>query len=130
MDMLDEEHDSLPQKPADHNVYKLGSINNHNIVVAGLPMTGSCSAATVVAQMGLTFPNLRYGVLVGIGGGVPVRTDSGIIRLGHVVLGTPTGTHSGTVQYDHGKQKGAPLNASGRFHRPLRSFSTLHKLWL
>ncbi|KAH7124707.1 hypothetical protein EDB81DRAFT_860917 [Dactylonectria macrodidyma] len=85
MEMLDEEHEALPQKPADHNVYKLGSINNHNIVVAGLPQTGNCSAATVVTQMRMTFPNLRYGLLVGIGGGVPVQTDSGMIRLGHVV---------------------------------------------
>src|SRR5262245_45453892 len=89
MEMLDEEHESLPQKPADHNVYQLGSINNHNIVVAGLPQTGNCSTATVVAQMRMTFPNLRYGLLVGIGGGVPVRTDSGMIRLGHVVVSKP-----------------------------------------
>ena len=49
MEMLDEEHDGLPKKPADHNVYKLGSINNHNIVIAGLPTPGNCPAAAVVA---------------------------------------------------------------------------------
>ncbi|KAH8652837.1 hypothetical protein BGZ61DRAFT_511124 [Ilyonectria robusta] len=111
MEMLDEEHEALSQKPADHNVYKLGSINNHNIVVAGLPKTGNCSAATVVTQMRMTFPNLRYGLLVGIGGGVPVQTDSGMIRLGHVVVSKPTGIHPGAVQYDHGKA------IAGRFER-------------
>ncbi|VUC31568.1 unnamed protein product [Clonostachys rosea] len=118
MDMLDEEHDSLPQKPADHNVYKLGSINNHNIVIAGLPLTGNCPAATVVAQMRMTFPNLRYGLLVGIGGGVPVRTENGTIRLGHVVVGTPTGVHSGTVQYDHGKAKEGSFERTGSIPPP------------
>jgi nucleoside phosphorylase len=105
MAMLDEEHEPLAQKPTDHNIYKLGSINKHNLVVAGLPQAGNCSAATVVTQMRMSFPNLRYGLLVGIGGGVPAKTDSGMIRLGHVVVSKPTGVHSGAVQYDHGKAK-------------------------
>lgn len=84
--MLDEEHESLPQLPADHNVYKLGSINNHNVVIAGLHQPGNCPAATVVAQMRMIFPNLRYGLLVGIGGGVPVETDDGTITSGELVV--------------------------------------------
>lgn len=34
--MLDEVHESLPQSRNDHNVYKLSSINGHNVVIAGL----------------------------------------------------------------------------------------------
>ncbi|KAK7398280.1 hypothetical protein QQX98_012352 [Neonectria punicea] len=118
MEMLDEEHEALPQKPADHNIYKLGSINSHNIVVAGLPQTGNCSAATVVAQMRITFPNLRYGLLVGIGGGVPIQTDSGMIRLGHIVVSKPTGIHSRAVQYDHGKAKEGHFERTGAIAPP------------
>ncbi|KAH7113130.1 hypothetical protein B0J13DRAFT_613886 [Dactylonectria estremocensis] len=118
MEMLDEEHEALPQKRVDHNVYKLGSINNHNVVVAGLPQTGNCSAATVVTQMRMTFPNLEYGLLVGIGGGVPVQTDSGMIRLGHVVVGKPTGIHSGAIQYDHGKAKAGHFERTGAIPLP------------
>jgi nucleoside phosphorylase len=103
MEMLDEEHEAVPQLSGDTNIYNLGSINNHNVVIAGLPRTGNCSAATVITQMRLTFPNIKYALLVGIGGGVPVKTDHGMIRLGHVVVSEPTGTHSGAVQYDHGK---------------------------
>ena len=66
----------------------------------------------------MTFPNLRYGLLVGIGGGVPVRTENGIIRLGHVVVGTPTGVHSGTVRYDHGKAKDASFERTGSIPPP------------
>ncbi|KAK9853410.1 hypothetical protein MYU51_006489 [Penicillium brevicompactum] len=105
MEMLDEEHQPLPQPSGDTNIYNLGSINNHNVVIAGLPRAGNCSAATVVTQMRMTFPNLKYGLLVGIGGGVPTKTECGMVRLGHVVVSQPTGIHSGAVQYDHGKAK-------------------------
>lgn len=111
MEMLDEEHDRLPQPSSDHNVYSFGSIHGHNVVVAGLHQTGNCPAAMVVTQMRMTFPNVRFGLLVGIGDGVPQSTDSGIVRLGHVVVSKPTGIHSGAVQYDHGKAK------DGRFER-------------
>ncbi|RFU78063.1 nb-arc and tpr domain [Trichoderma arundinaceum] len=118
MEMLDEEHMSLGQSPADHNVYKLGSINGHNVVIAGLPQTGNCPAATVVTQMRMTFQNLRYGLLVGIGGGVPVQTDRGMIRLGHVVVSKPTGEHSGAIQYDHGKAREGYFERTGSLMPP------------
>jgi hypothetical protein len=101
--MLDEEHERLPQPSSDHNVYKLGQIDGHNIVIAGQHRTGNSTTATVVAQIRMTFRNLKYGLLVGIGGGVPRMTSSGWVRLGHVVVGTPNGRHSGVVQYDYGK---------------------------
>lgn len=116
--MLDEEHDRLPQVPADHNVYNLGSIAGHHVVVAGLPQPGNDSAATVVTQMRMTFPNLRFGLLVGIGGGVPVKTDNGMIRLGHVIVSKPAGIHSGVVQYDHGKAENGEFERTGALAPP------------
>lgn len=110
-EMLDEEHEPLPQPARDHNVYKLGSINGHNLVIAGLHQPGNCSAATVITQLRMTFLNIEFCLLVGIGGGVPVGTDEGMIRLGHVVVAKPTRDNSGTVQYDHGKA------LEGRFER-------------
>ncbi|KAJ5919800.1 Disease resistance protein [Penicillium verhagenii] len=118
MEMLDEEHQTLPQPSGDTNVYNLGSINNHNVVIAGLPRAGNCSAATVVTQMRMTFPNLKYGLLVGIGGGVPTKTECGMIRLGHVVVSEPNGIHSGAVQYDHGKAKGGHFERKGFLEAP------------
>lgn len=101
--MLDERHSRLSQPPTDHNVYNLGSIHGHNVVIAGLPQAGNNAAATVVTQLRMSFPNVRFVLLVGIGGGVPRRTDQGMIRLGDVVVSKPTGAHSGVIQYDHGK---------------------------
>ncbi|OHW91055.1 ankyrin repeat protein [Colletotrichum incanum] len=118
MEMLDEEHEALPQSVTDHNVYSLGSINGHNVVIAGLHQTGNCPAATVVTQMRMTFPKLRFGLLVGIGGGVPVKTDEGMIRLGHVVVSKPTGEHSGAVQYDHGKARDGQFQRTGALAPP------------
>jgi nucleoside phosphorylase len=113
LEMLDEEHERLPQQPADHNVYSLGSISGHNVVIAGLHQPGNSPAATVVAQMRMTFPNLRFGLLVGIGGGVPVKTDNGMIRLGDVVVSKPAGEHSGAIQYDHGKAEAGQFRRTG-----------------
>lgn len=113
LEMLDEEHPKLPQSANDHNVYTLGSVQGHNVVVAGLPTTGNCSAATVVAQMRNTYPHLRFGLLVGIGGGVPTKTDAGPIRLGHIVVSMPVGQHSGAVQYDHGKAEAGEFVRTG-----------------
>ncbi|KGO71455.1 Tetratricopeptide-like helical [Penicillium italicum] len=118
MDMLDEEHERLPQSRGDTNIYSLGSINGHNIVIAGLPRAGNCFAATVITQMRMTFPSLRYGLLVGIGGGVPMKTNNGPIRLGHVVVSDPTGIHSGAVQYDHGKAKAGQFELKGSLAPP------------
>ncbi|RMJ22457.1 hypothetical protein PHISP_06670 [Aspergillus sp. HF37] len=103
LEMLDEEHKGLPQPPSDHTVYTLGSIAGKNVVIAGLWKPGNNAAAAVVTQMRMTFPNVRFGLLVGIGGGVPAMTEYGRIHLGDVVVSKPTGIHSGVVQYDHGK---------------------------
>lgn len=118
LEMLDEEHERLPQPPADHNVYNLGSIAGHNVTIAGLHQPGNNSAAMVVTQMRNTFPNLRFGLLVGIGGAVPAKTDNGVIRLGDVVVSKPAGTHSGAVQYDHGKAKAGQFERTGALAPP------------
>src|SRR6201986_767127 len=70
---LDERHEALPQPETDENNYTLGRIKSHNIVIACLPagLTGVTSAARVADQMRMTFTSLRFGLMVGIGGGVP-----------------------------------------------------------
>lgn len=105
LEMLDEKHGKLPQFPADPNVYHFGSIAGHNIIVVGLQRPGNSEAAIVTARMRITFPNIRLNLLVGIGGGVPVRTEQGMIRLGHIVVSKPVGQYSGTVQYERGKSE-------------------------
>ncbi|KAH6646798.1 nucleoside phosphorylase domain-containing protein [Truncatella angustata] len=101
--MMDEEYEDLPQPPADTNIYSYGRVGVHNVVAACLPAgrMGNNPAAVVASQMRSSFPSLRFGVLVGIGRGVP--SDEHDIRLGDVVISQPTGLHGGVVQFDFGK---------------------------
>ncbi|KAL6887045.1 hypothetical protein GGI43DRAFT_388312 [Trichoderma evansii] len=107
--MLEERHEDLPNPSGDHNAYTLGGIGKHKVVIAGLPKgrVGIHSAATVATRMVSTFPNIRIGLMVGIGGGIPQKT-----RLGDVVISCPSGTEPGVVQWDMGKAE-----ADGQFVR-------------
>ncbi|GIJ87417.1 hypothetical protein Asppvi_006323 [Aspergillus pseudoviridinutans] len=116
--MLDEVHASLPQPEADHNVYTLGTVSGHNVVVACLPLGvyGTISASNVVSHMVSTYPNIRFGLMVGIGGGVPSKTD---VRLGDVVVSKPTATSGGVIQYDYGKTlSGGHFQRTGSLNKP------------
>jgi nucleoside phosphorylase len=103
--MLDgDEHPRLPRKKADTNNYTLGKIGLHNVVIACLPQGeyGISSAANVASQMRHSFPNIQFGLMVGIGGGVP-NLPQFDIRLGDVVVSKPGIRNGGVVQYDFGK---------------------------
>ena len=102
--MLDREHPDLPQSRHDMNQYSLGKIGEHNVVIACLPsgMYGTTSAAVVARDKQSSFPSLRFGLMVGIGAGVPKLPEYDI-RLGDVVVGRPTSTNGGVIQYDFGK---------------------------
>jgi nucleoside phosphorylase/tetratricopeptide (TPR) repeat protein len=101
---LDEQHappESLP--PQNKNDYTLGRIGRHNVVICVLPLGeyGTSSAARVAEDMLHSFPNVRIGLMVGIGGGAPSPQHD--IRLGDVVVSTPLNGRSGVIQYDFGK---------------------------
>ncbi|KAN0087167.1 putative kinesin [Elaphomyces granulatus] len=129
--MLDKTHLQLPQSAADDNAYMLGEISGHNIVIACLPsgVYGTVSAATVAANMRTTFPSIRFGLMVGIGGGVPSTNND--IRLGDVVVSKPTGILGGVVQYDYGKTVASGVfQQTGMMNQPpqvlLNAIARLH----
>jgi hypothetical protein len=129
--MLDRIHPQLSQPTGDDNAYTLGEISGHNIVVACLPsgVYGIVSAATVAAHMRITFPSIRFGLMVGIGGGVPSSKND--IRLGDVVVSKPTGAFGGVVQYDYGKTVASGVfQQTGMMNQPpqvlLNAISRLH----
>ncbi|PGH11558.1 hypothetical protein AJ79_04816 [Helicocarpus griseus UAMH5409] len=111
--VLDETHVTLRPKPGDTNAYTLGEISGHNVVITSLPSGtyGTNKAAIVASQMRSSFPNIQYGLMVGIAGGAP-RLPQHDIRLGDVVVGRPTSTSPSVVQYDFGK-----MMAGGLFQR-------------
>ncbi|KAJ5706534.1 NACHT nucleoside triphosphatase [Penicillium malachiteum] len=112
--MLDEEHEALPTPRNDHNAYTLGSICGHNVVIACLPSMGTNSAATVATSMINTFQSIRFGLMVGIGGGIPTK-----VNLGDVVVSQPVADYHGVVQWDMGKlEQGGRFVHSGSLNRP------------
>ena len=89
--MLDEEHPNLPLAENDMNTYTLGQIGPHNVVLACLPSgaTGISAAATAAKDLLRSFPKVRFGLMVGVGSGVPSNPSEDPrkdIRLGDVVV--------------------------------------------
>ncbi|KAL4870606.1 hypothetical protein BDV12DRAFT_207612 [Aspergillus spectabilis] len=100
-------------------------MNGHYIVIAYLPdgIYGTVSAATVVSRMRLTFPRLQFGLMVGIGGRVPSKSND--IQLGDVVVSKPGGQHSGVIQYDYGKATlGGQFEPTGTLNQPPQALLT------
>ncbi|KAL3451586.1 hypothetical protein BJX65DRAFT_220947 [Aspergillus insuetus] len=142
--MLDEEHPMLPAAdPRDTNSYLLGRIGAHNIVIACLPAqtTGKVSAATVANNLSRSFPAVRFGLMVGIGGGAPFygskeeatsdyseeedsedeeEEEIRDIRRGDIVVSLHSKASEAVVQYDFGKSiQGAEfIRAGGRLDKP------------
>ncbi|CAN9209820.1 unnamed protein product [Alternaria alternata] len=63
-----------------------------------------------------TFSSTRFGLMVGIGGGVP--SEEADIRLGDVVVSKPHKTHGGVVQYDSGKATPSGFERTGALNTP------------
>jgi nucleoside phosphorylase len=117
-EMLDEEHDTPRYNAHDTNLYTCGRVGEHNVVIACLPegQMGTNSAAAVAVQMKSTFSSTRFGLMVGIGGGVPSEETD--VRLGDVVVSKPHKTHGGVVQYDSGKATPSGFERTGALNTP------------
>jgi nucleoside phosphorylase len=114
--MLDQIHSPLPKPSNDPNAYTLGSIGKHNIVIACLPKGkyGTNSASMVATWMVNTFPSIKVGLMVGIGGGIPPK-----VRLGDVVVSAPVDQFPGVVQWDMGKAEGCDnFKRTGALNNP------------
>ncbi|KAK6531923.1 hypothetical protein TWF694_003087 [Orbilia ellipsospora] len=120
---LDEEHEGGPDcvSSNDDNVYTLGKIGKHNVVIATLPSGeyGTVSAAGVARDMLHTFPNIRVGLMVGIGGGCPSPNHD--IRLGDVVVSASQDGKGAVFHYDFGKMiQGQPFHPTALLSEPPR----------
>lgn len=142
--MLDKEHPVLPAAdPKDTSSYLLGEIGNHNVVIVCLHTeTGKVSAATVAKNMLRSFPAIRFGLMVGIGGGAPYYGERGSnsaevniqededseeevehikdIRLGDVVVSLHSKSCEAVVQYDGGRslQSHDFIHTGGKLNKP------------
>jgi nucleoside phosphorylase len=105
--MLDRRHHGrFPIYRANHSVVA-GEMCGHNVII----MTLLCNEkydpepmATVASQVKVLFPNLRFGLLVGVAAGLP--SPSRDIRLGDVLVCHPTDEGAELIAYDSGKEAG------------------------
>lgn len=102
--LLDDEHDHPIDIGNDDNCYTFGSIGEHNVVIASLPMArmGLTQAGMLATELLRTFPKLRFGLMTGIAGGAPSSKND--IRLGDVVVSVPDDLTrlGGVVHYGFG----------------------------
>ncbi|KAE8389620.1 hypothetical protein BDV23DRAFT_184222, partial [Aspergillus alliaceus] len=110
--MLDKGHSGgFPVGPGDDYVFHAGEIHGHNVVIAtfaaGQPY-GTSSAAALASHVRNFFPNLWFGLLVGVAAGLPNLSCAPPrdIRLGDVIVALPEGENPAIVPYGLGKQKG------------------------
>jgi nucleoside phosphorylase len=119
---LDEEHgqpDPDHIATGDNNAYELGVMAGHKVVIAVLPQGeyGTTTAATVATDMLRSFPNIKVGLMVGVGGGAPTTNND--IRLGDVVVSSPKDGRGGVYQYDYGKRiQGQDFKPTGHLNQP------------
>ncbi|RYP75460.1 hypothetical protein DL771_002345 [Monosporascus sp. 5C6A] len=108
--MLDERHQGrFAVSRGDDYIFHAGSMCGHNIIIATLPAGqeyGTGSAAALASQVKKFFPNLWFGLLVGVAAGLPdlSRTPARDIRLGDVLVGLPEGESAGLIAYELGKE--------------------------
>ncbi|KAI2479940.1 Pfs NB-ARC and Ankyrin domain protein [Pyrenophora tritici-repentis] len=118
--MLNEKHEDAIREVGDNdeNVYCMGSVAGHNVVIVCLPAghIGNNPAAAVATQMRTAFKGIRFGLMVGIGGGVPSAEAD--IRLGDVVVSQPQWSFGGVVQYDFGRTTPNGLERIGSLNSP------------
>ena len=118
--MFDEQHEDISRDVGgnDPNIYCVGSVAGHNVVIVCLPagFIGNNPAAAVATQMRAAFRGIRFGLMVGIGGGVPSAEAD--IRLGDVVVSQPQQRFGGVVQYDCGKATSSGFERTGLLNSP------------
>jgi nucleoside phosphorylase len=111
--MLDNKHQGrFSLSRGDDYVFQAGEMCGHNVIIATLPAGqeyGNASAAALASQVRKFFPNLWFGLLVGVATGLPnlSRNPRRDIRLGDVLVGLATGESAGLIAYELGKETGA-----------------------
>ncbi|KAI6233668.1 SAM-MT-ERG6-SMT domain-containing protein [Aphelenchoides fujianensis] len=91
----------------DSNIYTIGNIGNHRVVVTKLSVIGDSREATISAGSITTrllgnFQHVEHVLIVGVGGGVPSWTDPDQhVRLGDVVISSTRGGKGSAYVYGH-----------------------------
>jgi hypothetical protein len=117
--MLDVEHEQVTNNK---HRYIAGQIRDHNVVIGIQSKIGTSAAADLAARMRRACPNIKFFLIVRIGGGVPsygAAGDINTIILGDVLVSSPRGNHGGVFTYDTGAWvKDGQLSNTGHLNGP------------
>ncbi|KAK2758411.1 nacht and ankyrin domain protein [Colletotrichum kahawae] len=122
---LDERH-QLPSDVSDSNSYVTGRIGKHNVVVAVMPQNEYriATATTIAKDMVRSFPQVRLGLIVGIGGGGAPSQEHDI-RLGDVVVSSRGKGTGGVIQFDYSKTiQDQDFKETGHLNQPPTALMT------
>lgn len=125
--LFDATYDRFSQRygrqPGDTNTYINGRIGRHDVVLCYLPAMGIGSAASVTANLSVTYPRIQLVLVVGICGAIPFLPSKAEIILGDIIIS------DSVVQYDFGRQyadgfwrKSDVKETLGRPNQEIRSF--------
>jgi nucleoside phosphorylase len=103
--MLDEHHEppvAFEKVSHDDKLYTWGKIGRHNVVIVMPPAGeyGPAIAAATAKSLVFALPHIRFGLMVGVGAGVPQLERGQDVRLGDVVVNQPHESSGGVVQYN------------------------------
>jgi hypothetical protein len=107
--LLDKRHNGrFPLRRGDDYIFQAGEVCGHNTVIATLPAGqeyGTGSAAALAGQVKEFFPNLWFGLLVGVAGLPDLsRAPPRDVRLGDFLVAVGDNDGLGLVAYDLGKE--------------------------
>ncbi|KAI1452444.1 purine and uridine phosphorylase [Annulohypoxylon moriforme] len=133
--VFDEEYEGLGRHPGDTNIYTIGRIGNHNVVLAHMPGMGKSIASSTAASLRSSFIGIEVALVVGICGGVP-RSPHKEILLGDVIISDALIQHDFGRQYPDGFEPKTSIKDSlGRPNKEIRALLSklqiprqLHKL--
>jgi nucleoside phosphorylase len=98
--------------------YYGGKIGTHDVILGVQSRMGTDAAADLAARMQAAFPNIKFFLVVGIGGGVPRYGPAGAVSeivLGDVVVSYPRSDLGGVLRSDSGACEG--VDESGNSSR-------------
>ncbi|KAK1982701.1 phosphorylase superfamily protein [Colletotrichum cereale] len=90
--------DDLGKAVQDPNIYTLGRIGKHNVVLVFLSGMGKFNAASATANLHSSYCELRLALLCGLCGSVPNIDGTNEVLLGDVIIS------NSVVQYDLGRR--------------------------
>jgi len=128
--MLDNIHNvKFTAGPGDNYIYTAGDINGHNVIIATLPSGHSYGvgpAAALAQDIRTKFPNLWFGLLVGIAAGLPNHSENPPrdIRLGDVLVAEGERGKTGIVSYGSGKETAEEFQLLGTNHNTAKLVSS------